>query len=75
MLERATDRDERIVLLQHAIDGITSTFYTQVLFADFELQAHRLVEQDEPVTADVLNALYAELLRGVLRRLASIPSR
>jgi oligoendopeptidase F len=59
-LEKATDRNEQIVLLQHAIDNITSTFYTQVLFADFELAAHTLVEQDEPVTAEVLNALYKE---------------
>jgi oligoendopeptidase F len=63
MLQRAKTRDERALLLQHAIDSITSTFYTQVMFADFELQAHRLVEQDQPVTADVLNALYAQLLR------------
>jgi oligoendopeptidase F len=63
MLERAASRDERIVLLQHAIDSIASTFYTQVLFADFELQAHRLVEHDRPVTADALNAIYATLLR------------
>ena len=62
MLGRATTRDERIVLLQHAIDGIVGTFYNQVLFADLELEAHRLVEQDQPVTADVLNALYARLL-------------
>ena len=62
MLERATTRDERVVLLQHAIDGIVGTFYNQVLFADFELQAHRLVESDQPVTADALNALYATLL-------------
>jgi oligoendopeptidase F len=62
MLERARSRDERIVLLQHAIDSIASTFYTQVMFADYELQAHRLVEQDQPVTADVLNTIYASLL-------------
>lgn len=62
MLARATTREERIVLLQHAIDGIVGTFYNQVLFADFELEAHRVVERDEPVTADVLNAIYARLL-------------
>ena len=44
MLQRTTDEHERIVLLQHAIDGIVTTFYTQVMFADYELQAHRLVE-------------------------------
>jgi oligoendopeptidase F len=59
-LAEVTERDERIVLLQHAIDNITSTFYTQVLFADFELAAHMLVEQDEPVTSETLNALYKE---------------
>ena len=63
MLQRAESRQERTVLLQHAIDSITSTFYTQVLFADFELQAHRLVENDQPVTADTLN----EIFRGLLR--------
>jgi oligoendopeptidase F len=63
MLQRASRREERIVLLQHAIDSIASTFYTQVMFADFELQAHRLVEQDQPVTADTLNTIYAQLLR------------
>jgi oligoendopeptidase F len=63
MLQRAESRQERTVLLQHAIDSITTTFYTQVLFADFELQAHRLVENDQPVTADTLN----EIFRGLLR--------
>lgn len=47
------------MLLQHAIDGIVGTFYNQVVFADYELEAHRLVERDEPVTADGLSALYA----------------
>jgi oligoendopeptidase F len=63
MLERADSREQRAMLLQHAIDSIASTFYTQVMFADFELQAHRLVEQDRPVTADTLNEIYAGLLR------------
>jgi oligoendopeptidase F len=62
MLARARTREERIVLLQHAIDGIVGTFYNQVLFADFELAAHRLVEQDQPITADVLSGLYGGLL-------------
>jgi oligoendopeptidase F len=64
MLERATDARERIVLLQHAIDGIVGTFYTQVLFADYELQAHRLVEEGRPVTADALSEIYFSLLQA-----------
>jgi len=64
MLERTTDPRQRIVLLQHAIDGIVGTFYTQVMFADFELQAHRLVEEGKPITADVLGDIYFELLQA-----------
>ena len=62
MLERAASREERIVLLQHAIDGIVGTFYNQVLFADFELEAHQLVEREQPVTSEALSGIYARLL-------------
>jgi oligoendopeptidase F len=62
MLTRSTDPAERIVLLQHAIDNITGTFFTQVLFADYELRAHRLAEQDRPITSEILTELYTQLL-------------
>ena len=64
MLDRARSREERVVLLQHAIDSIASTFYTQVMFADYELQTHRLVEQDQPVTAEVLSSIYSSLVEA-----------
>lgn len=64
MLARTDDERERSVLLQHAIDGIVSTFYTQVMFADYELQAHRLVEEGKPITADVLSDIYMGLLQA-----------
>jgi oligoendopeptidase F len=63
LLKKTTDPKERFLLLQHAVDSIVGTFYTQVLFADFELQAHKLVEQGQPATTDVLNKLYADLLK------------
>jgi oligoendopeptidase F len=64
MLAHTTDEHERIVLLQHAIDGIVGTFYTQVMFADYELQAHRLVESGRPITADVLSEIYFNLYQS-----------
>jgi oligoendopeptidase F len=64
MLKQATDDRERIVLLQHGIDGIVSTFYTQVLFADYELQAHRLAEEGRPVTSEVLAEIYFGLMKA-----------
>jgi oligoendopeptidase F len=63
MLEHSADPTERIVLLQHAIDNITGTFYTQVMFADYELRAHRLAEQDQPITAEILTETYTQLLK------------
>jgi oligoendopeptidase F len=63
MLKHSTDPTERIVLLQHAIDNITGTFYTQVMFADYELRAHRLTEQDQPITAEILTETYTQLLK------------
>ncbi len=64
LLARSTDRRERIVLLEHAIGNIAGTFYRQCLFADFELRAHRLVEEGAPITADVLNGIFDELWRA-----------
>ena len=64
MLAHTTDERERSVLLQHAIDGIVGTFYTQVMFADYELQAHRLVEEGRPVTAEGLGEIYFNLLKA-----------
>jgi oligoendopeptidase F len=63
LLQDTTDPKQRFLLLQHAVDSIVGTFYTQALFADFELQAHRLVEQGQPVTADVLGNIYISLLK------------
>ena len=61
LLTQTKDPKERINLLQQAIRGITGTFYFQVLLADFELQAHRLVENGKPITAEVLNKIMDDL--------------
>ena len=63
LLQQTSEPKERFLLLQHAVDSIVSTFYTQVLFADFELRAHRLVEKGQPLTTEVLNDLYAGVLK------------
>ncbi|MFA6960901.1 MAG: oligoendopeptidase F [Opitutaceae bacterium] len=63
LLAQSNEPKERFLLLQHAIDSIVGTFYTQVLFADFEQKAHALVEKGEPLTADVFSTLYGDLLK------------
>jgi oligoendopeptidase F len=63
MLENTDNPKEKIALLQQAIRGITGTFYFQSLLADYELQAHRLVEEGKPVTPDVLSEIMTDLFR------------
>jgi oligoendopeptidase F len=61
LMQKAKTSEERIAMLQRAIEGIEQTFYLQTMFADFEWQAHKLVEADEPVTADALRAICGKL--------------
>lgn len=55
------DKDEKIVLLEQAIDDLIATFYRQTLFADFEYQAHSMVESGNAVTADYLSNIMTKL--------------
>ena len=64
LLAESANPKERFLLLQHAIDAIVGTFYTQVMFADFELRAHTLAEKGQALTADVFSALYGDLLKA-----------
>ncbi|MEJ2635016.1 MAG: oligoendopeptidase F [Calditrichia bacterium] len=64
LMKKSKDPKERISLLQQSIDNIVGTFYTQVMFADFELQAHRLVEEGKPITAKALNGIMADLVNA-----------
>ncbi len=63
MLERSDDPRERAVLLQQAIENITGVFFSQVMFADYELRAHKLAEEGVPITADSLSEVYYGLLQ------------
>ncbi len=55
------DRNTKICLLQQEIDNILSTFYRQALFANFEYEAHKLVEEGKPVTYAALSQIMKDL--------------
>ena len=75
LLAGTMDARKRFLLLQHAIDSIVGTFYTQVLFADFERQAHAKIEAGEPVTADTLGGIYGGLLEAYYGDAAAIDEK
>lgn len=53
----------RAYLLNHFIEQFRGTFFTQVMFADFEKQTHERAEAGEPLNAESLNELYEQLFR------------
>lgn len=61
--ESKASKNEKIALLQRAIDDILGTFYRQTLFAIYELEAHKLIETDQPITADALSQIMIDLYK------------
>jgi oligoendopeptidase F len=61
LLKTTSDPRRRLYLLNHWIDQIRGTFYTQVMFAEFEWEIHRRAEAGEPLTHESLSALFGEL--------------
>ena len=50
------------VLLDQRARAIVAEFYGQAILAEFESGAHRLVEENRPVTAATLNQLFASVM-------------
>ncbi|MBC2851512.1 oligoendopeptidase F [Cetobacterium sp. 8H] len=61
MLKKTTDSKERIALIEQAISGIVGTYYIQTLFADYEYQAHQIVESGKAITPEILNNIMSNL--------------
>lgn len=56
LLEKGTlSKEEKICLLQKAIDEIVGTFYRQTLFANYEYDISVLAEKGEPINHEVLS--------------------
>ena len=64
LLALASDRQEKIFLLGHWLDGIRATLFRQTFFAEFELAIHRHAERGEALTGETLSKLYLDLLRS-----------
>ncbi len=58
-----TTREEKIMLLQKAIDEIVATFYRQSLFATYEYEVSRMIEEDKPIDHEVLSSLMIDLYK------------
>jgi len=55
------DKNEKIILLQKAIDAIMGTFYRQTLFGEYELIMSKKAEAQEPINYEVCNKVMVDL--------------
>ncbi|MDG1231166.1 MAG: oligoendopeptidase F family protein, partial [Pseudomonadales bacterium] len=58
MLSEADSKEDKVFLLQTYLDEFRGGFYTQALFADYEMQAHAAVESGKALNKDTLNKIY-----------------
>ena len=63
MIKNTEDPKEKVALIEQAIGNIVGTYYIQSLFADYEYQAHKLVEEGKAVTPDVLSGIMDNLFK------------
>lgn len=63
LLNNEKDAEIRKHLLNHFIDQFKGTFFTQVMFAEFEMKTHEMAEKGIPLNVEVFNQTYESLFR------------
>ena len=61
LLKKTTDKKERAALINHFLEQFKGTLYRQTMFAEFELNIGRMVQEGKTLTADLLCAEYKRL--------------
>ena len=63
LLENASSEGERLYLVNYFLEQFRTTLYRQTMFAEFEKITHQRAAEGQPLTADVLCEIYADLNR------------
>jgi oligoendopeptidase F len=61
LLEHAQNKKEKMALLNYYIRQINGTFFTQVMFSEFELAIHERIESGQALSADYLRKTYRDI--------------
>lgn len=61
MLAHATDKKFKIYLLNYYLDSIRATLHRQTMFAEFESEAHAIVERGEALTKESMCNVYKNI--------------
>ena len=63
MVQHAANREEKLYYLGNGLESIRTTYFRQVMFAEFELAIHEELEQGKPLSGARMSELYCGLLR------------
>ncbi|MDF2510964.1 MAG: yjbG [Herbinix sp.] len=61
MLKNTDDKKQKAYLINHFLEKFKGTLFRQTMFAEFEMITHKLVEDEESLTADALCKIYHDL--------------
>ncbi|MCD8508551.1 MAG: oligoendopeptidase F [Bacillus sp. (in: Bacteria)] len=61
LLKVTEDKQKRLYLLNHFLEGFRGTVFRQTMFAEFEQLIHEKSANGEPLTPDLLSELYYDL--------------
>ncbi len=61
LISNSETKNEKLVLIEKYLNNISSTFYRQAMFAEFESSVYEKSENGEPLTSDSLCKIYGDL--------------
>ena len=61
LIKNSSSDSEKLYLIEIYLNNITTTFYRQVMFAEFEKIVYEKLENGNALTADILKKLYKEV--------------
>jgi oligoendopeptidase F len=61
LLKNCTDENERKYLINHYLEQFKGTLFRQTMFAEFEMESHKMAEAGEVLNAQNLCGLYSDL--------------
>ena len=63
LLEHTTDKQEKLYLLDYYIKQIDGTFFTQVMFSEFEMAIHTHLQNGGAFSVDFFRSTYREIFQ------------
>ncbi|EJT6143373.1 oligoendopeptidase F [Clostridium perfringens] len=61
LIEKETDKNKKIYLINQELEQIRTTVFRQLMFAEFELKTHEAIENGESLTSEVLCKMWKDI--------------